>query len=101
MYLKDGKLSDNEELAKKVVAEAPLYTVVNDILYYLGTKSKIPRAECLQLFFNKLWQIIIKKVLLHTSQDPAFTRHLVKNNMYRDTQRYAQNCPQWMGLEGS
>ena len=44
MYLKYGKLPDNEELAKKVVAEASLYTVVNDILYYLGTKYKIPRA---------------------------------------------------------
>ena len=31
VYLKDGKLPDNEKLAKKVVAEASLHTVVNDI----------------------------------------------------------------------
>ena len=31
MYLKDGKLPDKEDVAKKVVTKASLYTVVDDI----------------------------------------------------------------------
>jgi len=33
MYLKDGKLPDKEDVTKKVVTEASLYTVVDNILY--------------------------------------------------------------------
>ena len=36
MYLKDGTLPEDVKLAKKLVTEATLYAIHNDILYYVG-----------------------------------------------------------------
>jgi len=36
LYLRDGVLPADAESAKKLVAEASLFTIVNDILYYVG-----------------------------------------------------------------
>ena len=45
LYLRDGELPDDINLAKKVVAESVLYTIADSILYYVGPKSsEIPWA---------------------------------------------------------
>ena len=39
IYLKDGTLPEDVKLAKKMVAEATLYAIHNDILYYVGPRQ--------------------------------------------------------------
>ena len=40
LYLQDGTLPDDNKLVKKVVTEATLYAIFNDILYYVGPTQK-------------------------------------------------------------
>ena len=40
LYLQDGNLPDDNTLAKKIVADATLYAIFNDILYYVGPTQK-------------------------------------------------------------
>ena len=45
LYLRDGELPNDVSIAKRLVAEFALYTMANNILYYVGSKSnEIPRA---------------------------------------------------------
>ena len=39
LYLKDGTLSEDAKIAKKIVAESALYAIFDDILYYVGPKQ--------------------------------------------------------------
>ena len=39
LYLKDGTLPEDVKLAKKVVVESTVYTICNDVLYYVGSKQ--------------------------------------------------------------
>ena len=39
LYLKDGTLPEDSQLAKKDVAESTVYTVCDNVLYYLGSKQ--------------------------------------------------------------
>ena len=45
LYLKDGTLTEDVKLAKKLVTEATLYAIHNDILYYVGpTQTQTSRV---------------------------------------------------------
>ena len=45
LYLRDGELPDNVNLARRIVTESALYTMADNILYYVGSKSsEIPRT---------------------------------------------------------
>ena len=39
LCLRDGELPDNVNLARRIVTESALYTVADDILYYVDSKS--------------------------------------------------------------
>ena len=43
LNLRDGELPDDVNLARRIVAKSALYTLVDNILYYVGSKlSEIP-----------------------------------------------------------
>jgi len=39
LYLKDGTLPEDVKLAKKVMVQSTVYTICNDVLYYVGSKQ--------------------------------------------------------------
>ena len=39
LYLRDGELPDNVSLARRILTESALYTMADNILYYVGSKS--------------------------------------------------------------
>ena len=39
LYLKDGTLPDDPTLSKRVAAESTVYTIHNNVLYYVGSKQ--------------------------------------------------------------
>ena len=40
LYLRDGELQDDVSMTRRIVVESALYTKVDNILYYLGSKSR-------------------------------------------------------------
>ena len=86
MYMKEGKLPDNEELAKKVAAEIVLYAVVNDILYYVGTKSEMPTAVLPSALHQQVMaDFIIVEVCWTPHLYKSLSQKLWWEHMYRET----------------
>jgi len=44
LHLSQGVLLNEAQFATKIVTQASMYTLVDDILYYSGQKSDLPRA---------------------------------------------------------
>ena len=57
LYLKDGTLPEDTKVAKKIRAEAAMYAICNDILYYVGsTQTETSRAVVPQQLRQKIMQ---------------------------------------------
>ena len=52
-FLKDGKLPDNETRARKIAAQAPHYSLVSGILYYIDPRKRNCKRTVLPQHFQK------------------------------------------------
>ena len=106
LYLKEGMLPDDDKLAKKTVAEATLYTIFNDILYYIGpTQTETSRVVVPQQLRQKVMQDYHDGHLAGHFSGPRLYKTLVRRwwwpHMYTDAMNYAKNCPQCAIVEGT
>ena len=67
VYLKDGMLPEDVKLAKKLVTEATLYAIHNDILYYVGpTQTETSRVVVPQQLHQDIIQWTFSRSLFRT-----------------------------------
>ena len=103
-FQKDGKLPDNEARAHKIAAQAPHYSLVSGILYYIDPRKR----SCEQ---TVLPQHLQKTVIAETHGRP-FIGHFALNKlyntlaaqwyweMYSDVESYYKSCPQCVIVSG-
>ena len=106
LYLKDGTLPQDTKLAKKIIAEATLYAIFDDILYYIGpTQKEISRVVVPQQLRQKIMQEYHDGRLAGHFSGPRLYKTLVWSwwwpHMYTDAMNYANSCPQCAIVEGT
>ena len=105
LYLKDGTLLQDTKLAKKIIAEATLYAIFDDILYYIGpTQKETSRVVVPQQLCQKIMQEYHDGHLAGHFSGPRLYKTLVRSwwwpHMYTDAMNYANSCPQCAVVEG-
>ena len=106
LYLKDGTLPEDTKLAKKIIAEAALYAISDDILYYIGpTQKEISRVVVPQHLHQKIMQEYHDGRLAGHFSGPRLYKTLVRSwwwpHMYTDAMNYANSCPQCAIVKGT
>ena len=106
LYLRDGELPDDINLAKKIVAESALYTIAHSILYYVGPKSsEIPRAVVPMALQQQVMMDYHSGCLAGHFSGPRLYQTLARKwwwkCMYRDALEYAESCPQCAIVKGT
>ena len=106
LYLKDGQLPEDTNLAKKVVAEATLYTISNDILYFVGpTQTETSRVVVPQQLRQKVMQDYHDGPLAGHFSGPRLYKTLIRSwwwpHMFTDAMNYTNKCPQCAIVEGT
>lgn len=106
MYLKDGTLPGDPKLARKIVAEATLYTLFNDVLYYVGpTQAETSQVVVPQQLCQKVMQEYHDGHLAGHFLGVRLYKTLVRRwwwpRMYSDAMNYANSCPQCAIIEGT
>jgi len=104
LCLKNKTLQEDTKLAHKIVAEATLYTLFNDILYYVGpTQTKTSRVVVSQQLCQKLMQEYHDGDLAGHFSGAQLYKTLTQKwwwpHMYSDAMNYANNCPQCAVVE--
>ena len=105
LYLKDGTLPEDTKLAKKIIPEATLYAISDDILYYIGpTQKEISRVVVPQQLRQKIMQEYHDGRLAGHFSGPRLYKTLVRSwwwpHMYTDAMNYSNSCPQSAIVEG-
>ena len=98
-FLKDGKLPTNKAQAHKVAAQAPHYSLVSGILYYIDPKKRSCKRAVLPQH--------LQKTVMAEAHGGPFSGHFSVNKlyhtlatrwywkkMYADIESYCKNCPQ-------
>ncbi len=98
-FIQEGKLQDKNDTQKKLVLQAPLYTVIEGILYYIDA-----RRNCRRVVVPKhLRTQIMNENHRHFSAD-RLHRTLVRKwwweGMYSDVLNFCRNCPQCAIVSG-
>ena len=106
LYLKDGTLPEDCQLAKKVVAEPTVYTICDNVLYYIGSKQmETARFVVPQQLRLRIMQDYHDGQLAGHFSGPRLYKSLVRcrwwPRMYTDVIAYADNCPQCAIVEGT
>ena len=106
LYLKDGTLPEDTKVAKKIRAEAAMYAIYNDILYYVGpTQTETSRAVVPQQLRQKIMQEYHDGCLAGHFSGPRLYKTLVRSwwwpHMYTDVMNYVNSCPQCAIVEGT
>ena len=98
VYLSEGELPENAELAAKIVMQASLYTMVDKILYYIGQKNSPPRVVVPSDHKQKLIKEYHAGIMSGHFSGPriykAISRQWWWEHMYQDINNYTHNCPQ-------
>ena len=106
LYLRDGELPDDVNLTKRTVVESALYTMADNILYYVGSKSsEIPRAVVPATFQQQVVMDYHSGCLAGHFSRPRLYKTLASTwwwkHMYRNALEYAENCPQCDIVKGT
>ena len=104
-FLKDGKLPDDETRSRKVAAQAPHYSLVSDILYYIDPR----RRSCKRTVVPQQLQ----KAVMAEAHGGPYSGHFAVNKLYNalnnrwywekmyvDVDTYCKNCPQCVIVSG-
>ena len=105
LYLRDGVLPEDAKSAKKLVAEASLFTIVNDVLYYVGpTQTEMSRVVVPHHLLKVMQEHHDGRLAEHFP-GPKLYETLVRRwwwpRMYTDVLDYANNCPQCAIVRGT
>ena len=104
-FLKDGKLPHDGTQAHKIVAQAPHYSLVSGILYYVDPRKRNYKQAVVPQHLRKL-------VMEKTHGGPlgghfavnklykALATHWYWEKMYADIQDFCKNCPQCAIVSG-
>ena len=106
LYLKDGTLSEDAKLAKKIVAESAQYAIYDNILYYVGPKqTETSRVAVPQQLRQKIMKEYHDGRLAGHFSGPRLYKTLVRKwwwpHMYTDAMNYTNGCPQCAIVEGT
>ena len=106
LYLKDGTLSEDAKLAKKIVAVSAQYAIYDNILYYEGPKqTETSRVPVPQQLRQKIMQEYHDGHLAGHFSGPRLYKTLVRKwwwpHMYTDAMNYTNGCPQCAIVEGT
>ena len=104
-FLKDGKLPSSKTRARKVAAQAPHYSLVSGVLYYIDPRKRSCKRAVLP-------QHLQQTVMAEAHSGP-FSGHFALNKlyqtlatqwywekMYADIESYCKNCPQCVIVSG-
>ena len=99
-------LPEDAKSAKKLVAEASLFTIVNDVLYYVGpTQTETSRVVVPHHLQLKVMQEHHDGRLAGHFSGTKLYKTLVRRwwwpRMYTDVLDYANNCPQCAIVQGT
>ena len=106
LYSKDGTLSEDAKLAKKIVVESAQYAIYDNILYYVGPKqTETSRVAVPQQLRQKIMQEYHDGRLAGHFSGPRLYKTLVRKwwwpHMYTDAMNYTNGCPQCAIVEGT
>ena len=104
-FLKDGKLPSDATRAHKVVAQAPHYSLVTDILYYIDLRKRSCKRTVVPQH--------LQKAVMEEAHGGPFSGHFAVNKLYNalaakwywekmyvDIESYCKNCPQCVIVSG-
>ena len=106
LYLRDGELPEDGSAAKKIVTESVLFTLADNILNYVGSKSEeMPRAVVPSSLQQQVMSEYHSGILAGHFSGPRLYKSLMHKwwwkYMYRDALNYAQSCPQCAIVQGA
>jgi len=98
-YLEQGILPEDPTLAKKLVAQASLFAIVDDTLYYIDPKHNHRQRAVVPQHLQELILMEAHRGVMsgHFSGKRTFTSlacHWWWEGMYSDTMKYVANCPE-------
>ena len=98
-YLSKGVLPEDSQVAAKLVAEASLYTMADEILYYIGQKKdSIPKVVVPSDYKKRLMEEYHAGVMSGHFSGPRIYKTMSRQwwweHMYQDIINYTRNCPQ-------
>ena len=78
LYLRDSELPDNVSMARRIVTESALYTMADNTLYYVGSKSsEIPRIVVPAAFQQQVMMDYHSRCLVGHFSGPRLYKTLV------------------------
>ena len=102
LYLKDGTLPTDQNLASQMVAKASVYTLVDGILYYIGYVS--PRAVVPSSLKKSLIDEYHSGVMAGHFSGPRVYQEMSRkwwwHQMYQDILNAVKSCPQCATVTG-
>ena len=98
-FLQQGKLPDNPEAARKVAAQAPLFTLADGILYFINPKQRDRRQCVVPVHLRKpiMEEHHSSPMAGHFSGERLYkvlSRHWWWQGMYGDILAHCRSCPQ-------
>ena len=105
-YIENETLPEEEKEAKRIVLQSNLFTVTNDVLYFIDSRQNYRKRAVVP---NHLRQQIMKEnhcsqMAGHFSGNRLYktlARSWWWSGMYHDTIKFAENCPQCAIATGS
>ena len=106
LYLRDGEWPDNVNLARRIVTESALFTMADNILYYVDSKSsEIPQTVVPAALQQQVMMDYHSRCMAGHFSGPWLYKTLATKwwwkCMYQDTLEYAKNCPQCAIVKGT
>ena len=105
-YLKSGILPEDKEGAKKIAAQAPIFTIVDEVLYFVDSKRQnrkraaVPahlRQRIMQENHRGLMAGHFSRVRLYNT----LSRHWWWETIYRDVDHFCKNCAECAVVSGT
>ena len=104
-FLTEGTLLSDDQKATKVTGQSYFFTLVDDILYYLGSKRGDQKRAAVpkQLRAQMLEENHGGRMAGHCSGNQLYktlAQHWWWEGMYADSLSYCKNCPEWAIVSG-